>query len=232
MPCQLGKASADKAVVMIGDSILAQWYPAIAEHYNKLGWRLVVLTKSSCPMVNRPYYYPRIKSEFKVCEAWRAKALQFIAEMKPDTVIMGSSARYSFGKSAWVEGTREIIEQLVPHVSRIELMAGTPALPFNGQNCLVRLDQISRRIFISPRSGACSSAVTPAVSISWIEDLASQYSGVKFIDLNNEVCPNGICVAEIENQLVFRDGQHLTAGFVMRLAERLSEALSEEPHNH
>lgn len=227
VPCEPWKAPVDKTVVMIGDSILAQWYPAVAEHYKKLGWRLIVLTKSSCPMVNRPYFYTRIKSEFKVCDSWREKALQYIVDLKPTMVILGSAPRYPFSKSEWVDGTREILEQLAPSVENIKLIAGTPGLPFNGRDCIARLDHINERIFLTPRSDACSSEYRALASNGWLKGVASEYSSVDFIDLNSKVCPNEVCSAQIDGKLVFRDGQHLTVGFVMQLADSLGDALSE-----
>jgi hypothetical protein len=51
-PCEYGDKDAEKFAVMIGDSILSQWYPAIADYYLAQAWRLIVLSKSFCPMVN------------------------------------------------------------------------------------------------------------------------------------------------------------------------------------
>ena len=39
-------------------------------------WRIVVLTKSSCPMVDEDYFYPRIGQIYTVCNEWRDAVLE------------------------------------------------------------------------------------------------------------------------------------------------------------
>jgi len=59
-PCVFGSADSEKTVVLIGDSIAAQWFVAIPRIFTQPDWRVVVLTKSSCPMVDVDFFYDRI----------------------------------------------------------------------------------------------------------------------------------------------------------------------------
>lgn len=88
--CVFGPADARHTAVLMGDSVGAQWFPAIAAIFNRPDWRLVVLTKSSCPMVDEPIFYPRIGREYTECATWRNRALQQVAAARPDVVILGS----------------------------------------------------------------------------------------------------------------------------------------------
>lgn len=92
--CSFGAANAAHTAMAIGDSIALQWFPAYAKLFDKPGWRLIVATKSSCPMVDAPYYYARIGREFSRCDRWRKALLAQIATIKPDIVVFGSTYTY------------------------------------------------------------------------------------------------------------------------------------------
>jgi len=48
---------------------------------------------------------------------------------------------------------------------------------------------------------------------------------VHLVDMDDAVCPQGICHAVVNGQLVYRDQQHLDAAFVETLAAPLAERL-------
>jgi hypothetical protein len=67
--CGFGPEDAEHTAVIIGDSIVMQWFPAFRSIYSRPGWRLLAVTKSSCPMVDESFFYPRIGAEYAVCNA-------------------------------------------------------------------------------------------------------------------------------------------------------------------
>ena len=100
-PCGFGPADAKHTVVLLGDSALAQWLPAVQEIFlRRSGWRVVVVTKSACPASRVSYYYDRIKARFDICDRWRDDAVDQIARIRPDLVIMGSRT-YAFSDDEW-----------------------------------------------------------------------------------------------------------------------------------
>jgi peptidoglycan/LPS O-acetylase OafA/YrhL len=223
-PCVVGDGSSKKKAVLIGDSVLMQWFPAIADHFVSRNWQVVVLTKSSCPMVNRPFFYERIKSVYHVCDVWREQAIRTITGFKPQVVVMGSASSYPFSKAEWQDGTRELFDRLLPHVGQIKLIAGTPRLGFDGPLCLARRDWLSKTL-PGAHESTCSGELHPSETWNWLSEVASEYSQVHFIDLSQAVCPASICSAKIDDTIVFRDGQHLTVDFVMTLKENLGTQL-------
>lgn len=225
--CAFGDKSSEKKAVIIGDSMLLQLFPAIVDHYTRRNWQLIVLTKSSCPMVNRPYFYTRINSIYHTCDIWRERAIQAITELKPQVVIMGSSSRYPFSRIDWLDGTREIIEQLLPVTAQIYLIAGTPSLGFDGPSCLARHAWLSKTFPIQS-APSCSRKLHLNESLGWLGEVATEYQKVQFIDLSDTVCPKGICSAKIDDWIVYRDFQHLTVEFVSTLKEHLGAQLSRE----
>ena len=49
-------------VVLIGDSIITQWYSLLPGIFSEPDWKIIVLTKSSCAMVDEAFYYSFIGS--------------------------------------------------------------------------------------------------------------------------------------------------------------------------
>jgi hypothetical protein len=223
-PCVFDMGASDKKAVLIGDSVLAQWFPAIAEYLLERKWQLVVLTKSSCPMVNRSFFYDRIKSTYHVCDQWREQAIKEIVALNPQLVIMGGSSGYPFSKTDWQEGTREIFDQLLPYTGQVKLIAPAPGLGLDGPNCLARLARISALLPDVPQS-SCSRKRRSDESWGWLSEVASEYPGVQTIELGEAVCPGGICSAKTGDTIVYRDHLHLTTDFVLTLKALLGEKL-------
>ena len=223
--CLRGPADASHTVVMFGDSALAQWYPAISEIFlRKPGWRLVVLTKSACPASQVSYYYDRIKANYDVCDLWRQRALDYLVQLRPDLVIMGSRD-YGFASEQWITGTRAVLKRLSAAARSVVIVSPTPDLGFDGPNCLSAEVNLPHWM---PHHGRCMTKLgAPAnpSTLGILEQAAKPYSNVGVLDLTESVCPDKTCRARIPTGIVFRDNQHLTASFVKSLAPAFERAL-------
>ena len=62
--CSFGSEQAPRTAVLMGDSHVGQWFPAVHRALDDAGWRLLVITKSACPMVDAPIFYARIGREY------------------------------------------------------------------------------------------------------------------------------------------------------------------------
>jgi peptidoglycan/LPS O-acetylase OafA/YrhL len=230
-PCIFGPDKAKHTAVLMGDSIGAQWFPAVFPVFNRPDWRLVVLTKSSCPMVDEPMFYPRIGRYYTECATWRQHALQQIAEMRPDIVILGSVQTSDFTQTQWVEGTARVLKSISSSSGHIYLLRGTPDLPFDGPGCL---SSRSWWPWLLPWQNTCEA---PAFSerddhvLHWLQQASTRFDNVGVVDLNSKVCPDGICRAERQGMVVFRDSQHFTASFMESLSPFLAAALHMGPPN-
>ena len=223
-PCVFGTQSAPKTAVVIGDSIGLQWFPAYEKVFAPPRWRLIVLTKSSCPMVDSPIFNPRIKREFTECESWRNKALDYIAETQPDVVIMGTTHTAGFNKDTWISGTDRVLSRIAPSSGSVWIMRSTPILPFNGPRCV----WAHRERGEASSGEACSAPVEDPLNddvASWLRQAEKNWKNVCVLDLNDDVCPHGICRAERNGVLVFRDTQHLTSEYVEGLSDQLRAKL-------
>src|SRR5690606_21408666 len=140
-PCRYGSKTANKIVVLLGDSIGAQWFNTLTEIYHPDEWALVVLTKSSCPMVEEPFFYQRIGREYTECSSWRDKALIWISEQQPDAVFIGSTASQGFTDEQWINGSQKVLNKLSASVRNVYLIEANPTLGFNGPECLMQHQQ-------------------------------------------------------------------------------------------
>ncbi|MFA6231278.1 MAG: acyltransferase family protein [Rhodanobacter sp.] len=223
--CAFGPQDAAHTAVLMGDSIGAQWFSALADIFNRPRWRLLVLTKSSCPMVDAPFFYARIGRDYVECTTWRKQALLQIASMKPDVVILGSVQSPDFSQTQWVDGTARVLQVITAATGHIYILRGTPHLPFDGPDCLSAQNWLPS---LHARKGRCE---WPAFSqhdddvYRWLQQASSRFSNVTAIDMNPLVCPEGECRAERNGMVVFRDSQHLTAIFIQSLAPALKDRL-------
>ncbi|MFL6592997.1 MAG: acyltransferase family protein [Luteimonas sp.] len=164
-PCNFGSANAKHTAVLIGDSVGAQWFPALLPIYTRPEWRLVVLTKSSCPMVDASFYYERIHRQYTECSQWRTRALSQIRAAHPDVLVMGSTYDYPLDEAQWLAGTQRVLALVSPTAGEIRILRSTP-IP----------------------GRAASEGVGVFASIS---QAARHFPNVRVVDMNDLVRANG-----------------------------------------
>ncbi len=221
-PCVSANASATRTVALLGDSVGAQWASLLPLLYPDA--RVVILTKSACPIVDEPIFYPRIGAVYTVCEEWRHKALSYLETLRPEALFIGSTATYAYSDAQWRDGSRRILERLGQVAGRVYLIAGTPALDFDGPGCLARTQNrlplaalLCRTDKVNPRIDAVTALLREATA---------SFKNVQVLDLNDLVCPDRACLALARNgEIVFRDNQHVTDSFVRSVAGRVAERL-------
>ncbi|MEH6580393.1 MAG: acyltransferase family protein [Halioglobus sp.] len=218
--CSYGRDDAKHTVVLLGDSIGAQWFPALHNVYRNPDWRFVVLTKSSCPIIDKSFFYSRLGRNFIECDSWRNKALEWIQDAGPSVVFMGTISS-GFSEEDWIEGTARVLDKISGSAGEIFILRGTHRLPFDGLSCLARWSWQTN--FFAARDGCNSASSSPGGDniYSWLQLVAKKYPNVHALDLNGLICPEGRCYAQLSKVPVFRDHQHVTASF-MRLLDPAS----------
>lgn len=217
--CSFGDENAENTVAIIGDSIGLQWFPALQKIYNKPNWKIVVMTKSSCPMVDEALFYKRIGREYTECALWRGAVMTQLKRLNPNVTILGSAEAYDFTSEKWREGTDRILQQVSSSSAQAHIIRATPGLPFDGPLCLA-----TTKATLTD----CSTVNSHLRSMAWtsIQEAAKNFTNVFTIDLNNAVCPDGVCQAELNGIVVYRDSLHLTSTFTESLADKLQLKLN------
>lgn len=220
-PCYFGSDDAENNIVLLGDSVGAQWFSMIPEIFPQSEWRTTVYTKSSCPVVDEDWFYSRIGGNYEVCTEWRNAVLDEVESQRPDVVIVGNSATYDFNAVQWIEGSARIFERLSKAASYVLVIPGTPALGFDGPGCVAR--NINNNVQINTELCSSTNQMQDIYPItSYLQQAVDRYENVHVLDLNQLVCPDEICRAITEDGVVvFRDGQHLTDSFVRYLAPKI-----------
>lgn len=218
--CGFGNTSGQKTVVLFGDSVLAQWYPLIAEVYSAFEWKIIVVTKSACPLVDEPFFYKRINREYKVCERWRNQAIQYLQAIKPDVLVMGSASEYPYSKEEWQNGSYSVISELAEHVGEIKLIAATPEIGFNVPNCLTRVSWVNSWL-PDAHDGLCKKPLNAHVTWQYLNEVAEKFNNVSFLNFRAAICPEDICTAKLNGLVTYRDDKHLSSTFVKSLASKL-----------
>lgn len=211
--CQFGDDNAERTIVLFGDSIGAQWFSLIASTTLDRPWKLIVITKSACPMVDKSFYYERIKSEFTKCDQWRTAAIQTIVDINPDLIFVGSSYNYPFTTQDWYNGSKSVWLKLLTTGARLVVLAPTSESILKVPRC------VSNKNTLPDTTARCANVTTNPMSNAMvpIERLAKELN-VEILDFSQEICASAPC----ENRTtagvrIFKDHAHLTDSFTRSL---------------
>lgn len=224
VPCALDADEGKPQALVIGDSLGLHWFPALHRALTGMGWNVVVLTKSSCPMVDESFFYERIHRTYTECESWRRAAIDYIHKTRPGVVVIGSAGSYPFTQEQWTDGSRRFVEALRTGAAEVLVLAPSPRLPFDGPSCVIRN-------FDALQGGAgdlCSARLADIEDRPVIDALGKAVEGVQgatVVNLNDIACPRGVCAAWVAGELAYRDAQHLNASYVLGLAEPIGKRL-------
>src|SRR5207244_630513 len=120
--CLYGDVGAPHTAVVLGDSIGMQWFPAFQDIFARPGWRLIALTKSSCPMVDQEYFSERLGVVYRECTQWRAAVLGMLARMRPDARFLSPECRGAVdpGLAVFTSYLRQAV-QSAPNAALLDL---------------------------------------------------------------------------------------------------------------
>ena len=207
---------------LVGDSHAASWYPALAQLAEEGTIRLDTNTKSSCPSVDVPVLKDGV--EYTECAQWRSGVVQRIQDEQPALVLLANHGAGEWQTvdsddpaTAWRRGLESTIAE-VDDSARVAVLADIPLQGADPPECLsYNLEHASE----------CDAAVEEAFSPEVIEteEAAAEAAGAEYIDLTPYFCNERTCPTIVDNLLVYRDEQHLTATFSSRLAGPLDKEI-------
>lgn len=222
-PCEMVRGDGGSTLVILGDSVLLQWYSALAAAFPEPKWTIIVLTKSSCPMVDESFFYRRIGKVYDVCDRWREAAIDWISDVKPTVVVVGGASSYPFDEQQWIQGSQRVFERLSSVATQVLVVPGTPSLSVDAPACAV-LGGVHDGRFLPH---ACLEEGRTAVADQvgrYLEVAGRVAPNLHTLRLNDLVCPdNGCSATDDGGVLIFRDFQHLTDTFVRNHAPVVSE---------
>ena len=195
--CIYGDIDSVKSVVLLGDSHAAQWFPAIDRWAQTRGYRLVVMTKSSCPAANLSL---RDVGGFKssICNQFREAAIKQINILNPVLLIVGSSENHRYV-------SQDEYLRLPQTNSKMLVLQDTPWPNRDIPTCLAK----------ESKSEGCSTSRPEQIS----------YTGFNTFDPIPLLCDKASCPAVIDGVVAYRDHSHISVAMALKLYDDLANKL-------
>jgi peptidoglycan/LPS O-acetylase OafA/YrhL len=220
--CVYGNPDSKTTVVLFGDSLAMQYFPALEALAERHDWRLVGLTKAGCSPAAIPVFNHRLEREYRECEVWRERTLRRVEqEEQPQLIVVsgrvttppmrgGEQLEGREAAEVTQEGYVETLERLRDTGAKLAVIKDLPASPRNVPDCVS--DNTNRL-------AACTFEPDVAHGDRSADKLAAdRVRGTLVVEPSRVVCPQGICRSVIGDALVFRDYDHLTPTFARTLA--------------
>jgi peptidoglycan/LPS O-acetylase OafA/YrhL len=225
--CFFGEISQPRStMVLFGDSHAAQWFPALQEIADAQHWRLATIIKPGCSALSiKEEATPQME---RVCEEWRRAAFGEIEGLHPELVILTSASRHP-GEDGnmiedtrvWEQGARDTFAALARRGAKVRFIRDTPYADYDVLGCLAQAEWDGHTQCPAPVSAA---ALSPNIYAAEAR-AAQDFGNVKFLDLSDQMCGPDRCYLESGGQIIFRDGDHLTASYSRSLAAVLFQRL-------
>jgi peptidoglycan/LPS O-acetylase OafA/YrhL len=220
--CVFGQEDGRVTVALFGDSHAIQWFNALEALATANRWRLVTFLKSGCAAHDAAPLQGG-----SGCRPWRNAALREIVALHPDAVFLASyTSAYGLNQvhpegdlERLRAGWRSSLEVLSEAGITVIQFRDTPLPPFDVPTCLARRlahpwmrgrsCDLAERDALEPRTFAAEQAA------------AAGLAGVHFLDLTDSLCRAGVCPAQRDGAIVYRDASHLTGAFAAGLAPEI-----------
>ena len=121
--CATGDTASSTTVALVGDSHAAMWNPAFELIAAQRHWRLEMLAKMACALIDVPVakHLNGLMEHFVHCEQWRAQILARLRAEHPRLVVVSMSRESSAGSwqagytpydAAWIDSLTRLVQQL------------------------------------------------------------------------------------------------------------------------
>ena len=231
--CTYGDRDGTIRVIVIGDSIAAQWWAAIDGAARRAGWRITWMSKTGCPAADVTVRSAGVR--YTACDSWRRNVLTKIRGFaRADVVVMAGSSSSTLirrtdgvvitdptvAAAEWAAGYRRSIDRLAVVAKRVVILRDTPSFASSIPSCVA-----AHSGWTSPCSRARSAAFSTA---RWNAELAvdAAYSWVRATDLGDWLCQPTRCWPVTSSHVLrYRDGHHLTNTFSIVMAPAMYSRL-------
>jgi peptidoglycan/LPS O-acetylase OafA/YrhL len=229
--CTYGDRDADRTMVLFGDSHAAHYFPPLEALADEHGWRLVVFARGGCPSFDIVTVSRGSGKPAGWCATWRADAIDRIAEVDPQLVVVANASHYEAYTgdgdpladqkvANLVAGQRETVARLdaVAPDAEVVVFGASPRLGFVSPECLAaNLTDVSR----------CTPARHEVVDQALVDAQQEQAAAdtVGFVDTTRWTCTDDVCPLIVGDLLVYWDTHHLSVPYAMWLQPALERQL-------
>ena len=217
--CPAGDPHGTRLLVVVGDSHARQWLPALDQIGRSQGWRVIALTKSSCPPI-RGLTLPGngSASGFGQCAQWNQAVTEKIAALRPEVIVAGWSS-YAVDTQRFTDATRRALTAYRERTgARVVVIRDAPKPTANMSECLLAHPRQQTRCAFDRAEGLARNGLGQ-------EQLFHRDPAIGRIDLTDWICPRPTCAPVIGGVVVYRDTNHLTETYARSLTPLLAARL-------
>lgn len=229
--CAGGDPHGDRTVVLAGDSHAGMWWPAFDEAARQKGWKLYIVGKNGCPLVDVPISFGSTADAWPDCDRWQDQVLPEVASLHPDLIAVDN---FTAGYRAKASLRDHFAEQWEPAATRAlsELADTAPVVLFGPEPTLAQApgDCLPTHVFDIDACGQPLETAVPRELRDMSERIATA-SGVELLDPTTLLCTDSVCPVFSYNLLMYRDVNHLTATYSRHLAPAVGAVLDRAAHD-
>ncbi|MDN4162995.1 acyltransferase family protein [Nocardioides abyssi] len=227
--CRRGDTDGERTIVLLGNSHGRHWVPAFERIAERAGYRAYYLVKSACTPARVVSLHPRLDEPFDECTDFNRWALNRVAKLKPDLVVVTGSAPRGVVVDGEVvkdrgeildamgRGFADVIDEVRPHAGQVAVLGDAPKRQREPADCLGRRGATLQDCLDEP--------VDSARQVTLAARDAAQDAGVDWVDPQRWFCAGGVCPAVVGATITMRDLGHLTTAYSDQLGEPLGRAL-------
>ena len=227
-PCEFGDLTSETVIVLTGDSHAAQWFGALETAALENHWKIVTLTKSSCPAADvhttrREDGETGDQIEYPECAEYRHNSWETIRALHPDLVVYPILTRYhqtdGAGVGGWKAGLARSIEAIAQLGTKVLIIGETPKTLGDDVPACVR----SHPNDISKCANTRDRAEFPDKVFALMEVAVDHRA--TFVNPVDWICDTQICPVVIGGHVVYRDYNHMSEAFSRYRAPQMAEAV-------
>lgn len=242
--CVYGAKKSNKTVMLFGDSHAAHWFGGIRDIADQNRYRMLSVTKSSCPAADLRVRRYRGKQVHTSCFPWRQNVFKKLNSQAWGDIDVAVISSWHFhqvlgrgkllkGASRQAEWTRAInrtLSVLSANVDQVIVLRDSPQMP-RGMNGYWRC--IAKNQARPKRCGTATSKALPAGIWGIEKYAAARFPNVKAVDLSTQFCGGSFCSPVDGKLLAFKDDNHWNQVYVRarlgpKLAPHVTTAMEQQ----
>jgi hypothetical protein len=219
--CFAGNLKGTKTIVLLGDSNVGNWVPALNLGLAATPYRLAIFGFSGCGLANLPYT-SAWGTLYERCRQWHDNLPAAVRALHPVAVLASSGAvGLNVSNKTWIKGVENVFVNTtkgLPSAKRI-LMGTSPLLAQSAVTCLtVHSDPLDCALQYTPGTGYYGSILARDKKIA-------SASNATLIKSSQFFCYSNTCSPVIGNLLVYSDMDHVTIAYSSFISKAVTGAV-------
>ena len=222
--CVYGNPDGNKTVVLLGDSWVSHFVPAIRQALPD-NWRIQIMSLSQCPIADVIVHKWNSKEIFTKCNHHRKEVFDWLEKNKPDLIIESDSPVSTISRLMFTTSKQQAINEF-----KKGLITSYKKLSETGIQTIHLESPPTRNCFSektdSPYDCKSNQGTLVQRRLSKLKLQVAKHFGFNTIDTTYWVCTkNLICPNQIGGTLIKADPGHFTGKFSQMLGKVLNQSI-------